>query len=48
MSQQDQEKIEVAERVYKALEDDGFYGPYVLGQELWDEFKRAFNIEGMK
>jgi hypothetical protein len=35
--------LEVAEEVYIALKDDGVYGPYALGQELWDKFEAAFN-----
>lgn len=38
----DKEKIDVAERVYKALEEDGFHGPYTLGEDLWNEFESKF------
>ncbi len=38
-----QEKLEIARLVYLAYKDDGFYGPYVLGEELWDKFKEAFD-----
>ena len=34
--------LEVAKRVYASLENEGFYGPYVLGETLWDEFKETF------
>ena len=37
------EMIKVAEEVYRALADDGYYGPYTLGQELWDKFEAVFN-----
>lgn len=39
---QDQEKIEVAERVYKVLLEDGVIGPQALGESLWSEFEAAF------
>jgi len=38
----DKEKIDVAERVYKALEEDGCYVSYALGQDLWNEFESKF------
>lgn len=39
------EKLEVAELVYLALEGDGFYGPYTLGEDLWGRFEEAFKTD---
>jgi hypothetical protein len=33
---------EVARRVYQDLEDDGIYGDYALGEDLWGEFRNKF------
>ena len=40
MSQEDKrlDLIGVAVRVYEALEEGGYYGGYVLGEDLWAEF----------
>ena len=39
-------KVLVAKKVLEAFEEDGFYGPYVLGDDLWDEFSKEFiNIQ---
>ena len=38
-------KLDVAKRVHKALASEGYYGPYVLGDDLWDEFDALFSIE---
>lgn len=35
-------RLEVAQRVYDALADDGVYGLYVLGEDLWEEFEAKF------
>ena len=35
-------KLDVARRVYEVFEEDGYYGPYSLGTDLWKEFKAAF------
>jgi hypothetical protein len=32
----------VAKEVFLALEEDGYYGPYTLGKELWDRFRAAY------
>lgn len=32
---------EVSRRAHAALVDDGFYGPYALGADLWDEWSEA-------
>jgi len=35
-------KLTVAQKVFDALVDDGFYGEYALGEDLWNEFQAAF------
>lgn len=30
--------------VYQDLEDDGVYGPYALGEELWEKFKESAEL----
>ena len=37
-------QLDVANRVYLALEEDGYYGSYTLGEGLWQEFKAAFAL----
>ena len=37
-----QMKLNVAQKVFDSLLDDGFYGEYVLGEDLWNEFKAEF------
>ena len=37
-----EKKIETAKKVYKAFEDDGVYGAYALGEDLWNEFEKQF------
>lgn len=32
----------VAKEVFLALEEDGYYGPYTLGDELWERFRAAY------
>jgi len=33
---------EVAKRVCEDLENDGIYGEYALGEDLWKEFRESF------
>ena len=35
-------KLEIAKKVHAALVEDGVYGPYALGEDLWKEFDEAF------
>ena len=35
-------RLEVAQRVYESLAEDGVYGPYALGEDLWNEFESKF------
>jgi hypothetical protein len=32
----------IAKEVFLALEEDGYYGPYTLGEELWGRFRAAY------
>ena len=32
----------IAKKVYLAIVEDGCYGPYALGDELWEEFESEF------
>lgn len=34
--------IKVATKVYLEFKNDGFYGEYVLGEELWNEFSEKY------
>jgi len=34
--------ILVSYEVFKVLKEDGFYGEYVLGEDLWNKFQKAF------
>lgn len=38
------DKLEIAQKVAQALSDDGFYGGYTLGLDLWHEFAAAYNV----
>ena len=38
----DRAKLAVATKVFNELLEDGFYGEYVLGEDLWSEFKTEF------
>lgn len=37
-----QDKLEVAKEVLDVLIDDGCYGGYVLGEDLWEKFQTVF------
>lgn len=37
-----EDALRIAAKVYKYFEDDGVYGLYILGEDLWEEFKDAF------
>ncbi len=42
VDEETQMKLNVAQKVFDALVDDGVYGEYVLGCDLWNEFKAVF------
>ena len=37
-------KLDIAQRVAQTLSDDGYYGKYVLGKFLWDEFAASYGV----
>lgn len=37
------EFIEAAKQAAQALQADGFYGPYAMGVQVWEQFEAAYN-----